>query len=200
MQNLRERYAGDVRWYILASGIIGCWCLAPVCFGDEPIGKPITAEEVNAAQQAWCDGLVKIGTVYKAGGDYKAVASRLLDDLYDFRDGKVFFRPTLALAPQGFRTTKEGALAYFIGGDQNFPNDKGFALAPWAKARYDNAVEGSNALQIHGDIAMTMGNVFLTGTDGKETMVDKVFVFRRCSDGKLRLVVHKSALSNQPGK
>jgi hypothetical protein len=31
-------------------------------------------------------------------------------------------------------------------------------------------------------------------------MVDKVFAFRKCSDGKLRLVVHKSALPNMPAK
>jgi hypothetical protein len=88
----------------------------------------------------------------------------------------------------------------FVGGNADFPDDKGFALAPWAKARYDNAVEGSNAIQVYGDIALTMGNVYLTGADGKEVMVDKVFAFRKCSDGKLRLVVHKSALPNVPAK
>jgi hypothetical protein len=167
---------------------------------DRPKKASITVKEVNAAQMAWCDGLVRIGKVYKDGGDYKAEASRFLDDLYDFKEGKVFFRPTLAAAPQAFRTTKEGALAYFVGGSAAFPADKGFALAPWAKARYDNAVEGSNAIQIHGDIALTMGNVYLTGADGKVTMVDKVFAFRKCSDGKLRLVVHKSALPTPPAK
>lgn len=158
----------------------------------------ITEADVNAAQQAWCDGLVMIGKAYKDHGDYKAVASQMLDDAYDFKEGKVFFRPTLALAPQGFRTTKAGALAYFVGGDPNFPSDKGFALKPWVKCRYDNAVEGSNAIQIHGDIALAMGNVFITGEDGKEIFVDKLFAFRKSSDGKLRLIAHKSALPNLP--
>lgn len=165
---------------------------------DPPEKASITEREVQAAQQAWCDGLVQIGKVYENRGDYKAEASRFLNDLYDFKEGRVFFRPTLAVAPQAFRTTKEGALAYFVGGNANFPHDKGFALAPWVKARYDNAVEGSNAIQIHGDIALTMGNVYVTGKDGKEVMVDKVFAFRKGSDGKLRLVVHKSALPNLP--
>jgi hypothetical protein len=167
---------------------------------DPPAKASITEKDVNDAQQAWCDGLVQIGKLYKDGGDYKAAASRFLDDLYDFSEGKVFFRPTLAAAPRAFRTTKEGALAYFVGGNPDFPDDKGFALAPWVKARYDNAVEGSNAIQIHGDIALTIGNVYLTGADGKEVMVDKVFAFRKCSDGKLRLVVHKSAVPNLPPK
>jgi hypothetical protein len=30
-------------------------------------------------------------------------------------------------------------------------------------------------------------------------MVDKTFVFKRCEDGKLRLIVHKSALPFDPG-
>jgi hypothetical protein len=166
----------------------------------DPPRAAITAADVNTAQQAWCDGLIQIGKVYKEGGDYKSAASKFLDDLYDFKDGRVFFRPTLAAAPQPFRTTKAGALAYFVGGNPDFPGDKGFALAPWVKARYDNAVEGSNAVQVHGEVALTMGNVYLTGTDGKEIMVDKVFAFRKCSDGKLRLAVHKSAVPNAPGK
>ena len=160
----------------------------------------ITEAEVNAAQQAWCDGLVKIGKTYSDHGDYKTVASQIIDDAYDFKEGKVFFRPTLAVAPRAFRTTKAGALAYFVGGDPNFPDDKGFAVvpAPWVKCRYDNAIEGSNAIQIHGNIALAMGNVYLTGADGNEIFVDKVFAFRKGSDGKLRLIVHKSAVPNQP--
>src|SRR5687767_4696482 len=55
----------------------------------------ITTAEVNAAQQAWCDGLVKIGKAYSDGGDYKAVAAKVIDDLYDYEEGKVFFKPTL---------------------------------------------------------------------------------------------------------
>jgi len=51
----------------------------------------------------------------------------------------------------------EGARSYFVGGDPNFPKDKSFALAPWVKARYDNLGEGDVAIQIHGDIAITMG-------------------------------------------
>jgi len=160
----------------------------------------ITEAEVNAAQQAWCDGLIKIGKVYKEHGDYKAAASQVIDDEYDFKEGRVFFRPTLAVTPQAFRTTKEGALAYFVGGDPKFPGDKGFALAPWIKCRYDNAIEGSNAIQVHGDVALAMGNVYLTGEHGKEIFVDKLFAFRKGSDGKLRLIVHKSALPNEPKK
>jgi hypothetical protein len=45
-----------------------------------------------------------------------------------------------------------------------------------------------------------MGNLYLTNSDGEETMVDKTFVFRRCSEGELRLCAHKSALPYNPAK
>jgi hypothetical protein len=191
------------QFYLIVLAVVAtcpAWGPAVTRAADPPKTAAIAEADVQAAQQAWCDGLVRIGKVYKDGGDYRAEAGRFLDDLYDFKDGKVYFRPTLATAPRAFRTTKEGALAYFVGGNSDFPDDKGFALAPWVKARYDNAVEGSNAIQIHGDIALTMGNVYVTGADGKEVVVDKVFAFRKCPDGKLRVVVHKSALPNAPAK
>ena len=159
---------------------------------------PITEEQVNAAQQAWCDGLVRVSQVHARGGDARAEAARMIDDLYDYAGGKVFFKPTLAYGPRTFRPTREGALAYFVGGNPAFPEDSGFALKGWTKARYDNNA-AENGIQVHGDIAITMGNVYLTGPDGKEVMVDKTFVFRRCADGRLRLCVHKSALPFSPG-
>jgi hypothetical protein len=162
-----------------------------------PARAPITEQQVNAAQQAWCDGLVRVAQTHAQGGDAKAEAGRMIDALYDYADGKVFFKPTLAFGPRTFRPTREGALAYFVGGNPAFPEDTGFALKGWTKARYDNNA-AENGIQVHGDIAITMGNVYLTGPDGKEIMVDKTFVFRRCKDGNLRLCVHKSALPFSP--
>lgn len=154
----------------------------------------ITYDEVNAAQQAWCDALVKIGELKEGGGDYKAFAVKVLSDAYNYDYGKVFFKPTLAYGDQTFRNDKKGALAYFIGGDTDYPNDKGFALTPWVKARYDNAGANNEGIQIYGSVAITMGNVWVTGKDGKEVMVDKTWVFKKGKDGKLRIIVHKSAL------
>lgn len=162
--------------------------------------EKITKAEVNAAQQAWCDALVAIGKTSTEGGDAKALATKVLTEAYDYDNGKVFFKPTLAFGKNTFRPTKAGALSYFVGGDPNFPEDKGFALTPWVKARYDNLGDGDEGIQIHGDIAITMGNVWVTKKDGTEVMVDKTFVFRKCEDGKLRLIVHKSSLPFSPEK
>jgi hypothetical protein len=159
----------------------------------------ITEKEVNAAQQAWCDGLIEICRAYP-DGEYKKLAGDFIDRMYDFEKGRVFFRPTLALNPN-FRTTRKGALAYFIGEDDEFPDDDGFIKKGWDSARYDNNIDGSNAIQIFGNIAMTMGNVYLrqqVTIGGDETVVDKVFAYRKDETGALRLIVHKSALTNRP--
>jgi len=158
----------------------------------------ITYDEVNAAQQAWCNALVKIGKLKEEGGDYKAFAEQVLSDAYNYDNGKVFFKPTLAYGDQTFRNDKKGALAYFIGGDSEYPNDKGFALTPWVKARYDNAGEKNEGIQIYGTIAITMGNVWVTAKDGTEVMVDKTWVFKKGKDGKLRIIIHKSSLPFSP--
>jgi hypothetical protein len=158
----------------------------------------ITYAEVNAAQQAWCDALVKIGQLKQSGGDYKGFATQVLSEAYNYDYGKVFFKPTLTSGDQTFRNDKKGALAYFIGGDPAFPNDNGFALRPWVKARYDNTGDKNEGIQIYGSVAITMGNVWVTDKDGNEVMVDKTWVFRKGKDGKLRIIVHKSALPYKP--
>jgi hypothetical protein len=165
---------------------------------EEGANSIITYDEVNAAQQAWCDALVKIGKLKEEGGDYKAYAEKVLSEAYNYDYGKVFFKPTLAFGDQTFRNDKKGALAYFVGGDPDYPNDKGFALTPWVKARYDNAGDHNEGIQIYGSVAITMGNVWVTDKTGKEVMVDKTWVFKKGKDGKLRIIVHKSALPYLP--
>ena len=93
------------------------------------------------------------------------------------------------MVPQTFRTTRAGALAYFVGGDPAFPKDTGFALKGWRKVVIQNA-----AIFIAADVATTMGNVLITDKDGKVTTVDKTWRFLKDDSGKLRIVVHHSSL------
>ena len=138
---------------------------------DDAVKKATISEaEVNAAQQAWCDGLMKIGKVHKDGGDFKAVASKLIDDLYDYKEGSVFFKPTLAFGKNTFRNTKEGALSYFIGGNKDFPEDTGFALKQVMVLRQQCGVNG---IQIHGDIVITLGVYFTADGKGRWTRLCK---------------------------
>ena len=170
-------------------------CITPVAAMAG--NAPLTVQQVNDAQQAWCDSLVNIAKTYAAGGDYKTVAVAVLSNQYNYDHGTVLFNPTLTFGEQNFRLDKEGAAAYFIGGNPKYPNDDGFALKPWVKCRYTNA-GGDAGVLIDGDFAATMGNVFITDAKGNETVVDKLFVFKRGDDGKLRIIVHKSTLPFKP--
>ena len=103
------------------------------------------------------------------------------------------FKPTLASGLQTFRPTRAGALAYFVGGDPQFPADTGFALKPWTSCGIRNQV-----VQLHGIFAITMGNVDLSDSSGKVTTVDKPWGFLREPDGETRIVLHHSSLPFQP--
>ncbi|RQO56481.1 hypothetical protein DBR47_17395 [Paucibacter sp. KBW04] len=151
----------------------------------------ISLAEVEAAQAAWGTALVQISDDYAAGGHAKAkaTASAVLDAAYGYNLGPVLFKPTLTVAPQTFRTTKDGALSYFVGGDANFPKDSGFALKGWKKVEVANA-----AVHINGDVANTMGKVSMTDKNGKVTTVDKTWTFKKDDTGAVRIVVHHSSL------
>lgn len=170
---------------VLASSLAVAKTPAPVYNAN------ITEAEVMAAQKAWGEALVKISDDFASGGiaKAKATATAVLDAAYGYNMGPVLFKPTLTVAPQTFRTTKEGALAYFVGGDSKFPKDTGFALGGWKKVDIDNA-----AVHINGDVANTMGNVTLTDKNGKVTVVDKTWAFKKDDMGKVRIVLHHSSL------
>jgi hypothetical protein len=155
------------------------------------VNQAITEAEVGAAQQAWCQALVDIGATHRRDGAAaaRALAERVIDSAYAYQMGAVLFKPTLTVAPQTFRTTREGALAYFVGGDSAFPQDSGFALKGWTQCSAENV-----AVFITGDSATTMGNVRITGADGQVTTVDKTWKFVKDDAGRLRIAVHHSSL------
>ena len=157
----------------------------------------ITEAQVLQAQQGWCKGLLSISAAYASGGfaKAKATADQVLDQAYAYQYGAVAFKPTLTVAPQTVRATKAGALAYFVGGDPNFPNDTGFAIKPWKTCAVRNQV-----IQLHGMFATTMGIVDLTNDKGAVTTVDKTWTFIRELDGSIRIVLHHSSLPFSPAK
>lgn len=155
------------------------------------VNQAITEAEVLGAQKAWCQALIDINSAYEKGGQAaaKALAEQVIDAAYGYQMGAVLFKPTLTVAPQTFRTTRAGALAYFVGGDSNFPKDTGFALKGWKQCEAKNA-----AIFIAGDSASTMGNVVMTDKNGKVTTVDKTWKYVKDDAGKLRIVLHHSSL------
>lgn len=162
---------------------------APVVSGN------VTEADVLSAQIAWGNALVKIASDYESGGiaKAKATAGAVIDAAYGYQYGPVLFKPTLTTAPQTFRTTREGALAYFVGDNKRYPQDSGFALKGWRSAEIRNV-----AIQLHGNTALSMGNVLLTDKTGKVTTVDKTWGYVRDDKGALRIVLHHSSLPVKP--
>ncbi len=170
---------------------------APAVEAAAPVAAAvdITRDEVAAAQAAWCDALVMISmTADNNGADAaRAAAEAVIDGAYGYALGPVLFKPTLTTVPQTFRITREGALAYFVGQNANFPNDTGFAMKHWRSCASENA-----AIFMDDDVAMSMGNVRFTDKDGNVTVVDKTWGYKKDAAGTLRIVLHHSSLPYAP--
>lgn len=143
-------------------------------------------ESVHAAQRQWGQGIVDIGAAKTSGGDYVASASEHIKTLYAYGDQTVHFKPTKCEFKQ-FRPTFEGALSYFVGGNDDFPEDKGFAIAPWTAVKFENST-----IQAHGELAIAMGNYFFTQPDGGITKVEYTFGYLVNAD--MKIVLHHSSL------
>jgi hypothetical protein len=156
-----------------------------------PAEQKITEADVIAAQNAWGQALVQIATTYDNEGiaAAKRVAEGVIDQAYGYNLGPVLFKPTLAAPPTTFRTTRDGALSYFVAGDPNYPGDTGFALKGWRSYEIENA-----GILIEGDVALSMGNVRVTDSKGATTTVDKTWGYVRDDKGDLRIVLHHSSL------
>ncbi|MGD1842383.1 MAG: phosphoribosyl-AMP cyclohydrolase [Thermonemataceae bacterium] len=155
----------------------------------------ITEAEVIKAQEEWGEGIVKIGKVYTDKGDYKQAAMEHIQDLYGYDLSSVLFKPTLASVDQ-FRGSFDGALSYFVGGNETYPEDKGFAIKPWTNVRWENSGIINNSC----NMAVAMGNYYFTTTEGDEVKVEYTLGYVKDKDNKLRIVVHKSAMPYSPEK
>lgn len=153
----------------------------------------ITEQEVLDAQKAWGEGIVHIGKVYTENGDFKAAAIEHINNFYNYPEDTVLFKPTLTSVEQ-FRTDFEGALSYFVGGDENYPEDHGFAIKPWSDVRWENI-----GTEIYDDVALAMGNYYFTPAEGgDEVKVEYSFAYVKNDEGKLKIVLHDSHLPYSP--
>jgi hypothetical protein len=180
---------------ILSAGVVVAGLIGSSAFArGVVVDKAISEADVISAESNWCKGLVSISETYAKDGlpAAKALAENIIDSAYGYQMGAVLFKPTLTVNPQTFRTTRAGALAYFVGGDANFPNDSGFALKGWKTCEMDNA-----GVFITGDSAASMGKINLTDKNGKGTTVDKTWMFVKDDKGAMRIVLHHSSLEFQ---
>ena len=147
----------------------------------------IKKEDILKSQDLWARGLVEIGKFKDDYSRAKNLTLELMYQLYDFRDGKVQFKPTKASDKQ-FRNDEDSALSYFIGADKNFPEDSGFAMSQWKNIEFKN-----DSINIYEDVAIVMGNYFFTDGSGAETKVEYTFGYIK-RDNSLKIILHHSSL------
>ena len=145
----------------------------------------ITKDMIVDAQKEWGNGIVAIGKAKVEGENYKDIAKKHIDSLYDYDKGKVLFKPTKAHDDQ-FRENFEQAHSYFVKG--KLKEDGGFAIHPWTAVRFEN-----HDMFIYDNIAMAMGNYYFTTVGGDEVKVEYTFGYRLEGDD-LKIVLHHSSL------
>lgn len=181
---------------VFSLGIISCKQKVQ----DENSGIPqtevktgISEQDVLNAQKAWGEGIVSIGKVYLDKGDYKSAATEHINTFYNYREGIVLFKPTLTSVKQ-FRTDFQGALSYFIGMDENYPEDHGFAIKPWSNVRWENV-----GTIIHANVALAMGNYYFTpAKGGDDVKVEYSFAYIKNQEGEMKIILHDSHLPYTP--
>ncbi len=152
----------------------------------------ITKQEVLNAQEQWGQGVVKIGSLKDNRAECERFASDFLDKQYAFEQGAVLFKPTKC-SEQQFRGLKQEALSYFIAGDDRAcQEDKGFAIQPWTKVRFENF-----HLILENNRAIAMGNYFFTDTNGDEAKVEYTFGYQLIN-GELKIDLHHSSFPYNP--
>lgn len=154
----------------------------------------ITTEELLAARTAWGNGLIQISKTFEDEGidAARAIATDVLNAAYGYGMGPVLFKPTLSGGAQTFRTDQAGALSYFVGHSDEYPQDSGFGIKGWREVRSETAAEF-----IEGDVGMWMGWIDCVNKDGSTTRVDKSFGYKKDEAGVLRIVLHHSSLPYQ---
>ena len=154
----------------------------------------IDEKEISEARNSWGEGLIAISNAFESGGIEQAtlVANDTLDRLYGFELGPILFKPTMSGSSQTFRSSLEGALSYFVGNNSKYPMDNGFGINSWSK--FDSK---TSDIFIENDIAIWMGWVTLSNKNGDIVKVDKSWVYKRLSNGDLKIVMHHSSLPNR---
>jgi hypothetical protein len=170
----------------------------------------ITTADIDRAQKAWGDAFISIGDAWNEKQCTGALdaANAALDAAYSF-ERPLLFKPTLTMVPHTFRSTREGALSYFIGSCAPvvIGNDKGFALGFSAGDPTDittwkgfTSVRFTNMTYHTGgdycNAAVAEGKMYFSSRlNGEEYSVDKTLVYKPNpeSGGIPLLTVHHSS-------
>jgi len=148
----------------------------------------LTKKTILTFLQDWGHDLVELGKLNGEPDKQHKAAATMIQKFYGYDSFPVLFKPTKA-SDIPFRHTAEGALSYFIGQNPNFPEDHGFALAPWTKVEFKFA-----GLVITDNVATTMGHYFFTYTNGDILKVEFSFVITEDNSEMPKILLHHSSL------
>jgi hypothetical protein len=157
-----------------------------------PDTSTISQADVVAALDAWGKGLVSIADAKANNQDYVATAINVINQAYNYDEGIVLFKPTVA-AEIPFRTTFAGALSYFVGGNAAYPEDTGFALNPWKSVAFDIV-----GIVYDRNRAIVQTKTTLTQADGSSVTPYFSMGFKKTSTGDLKIDLHHSSLPYEP--
>ena len=152
----------------------------------------ITSTQIEAAQAAWGEGIVRISSAHTNNEDYVQVAHDHVKTLYAYGYTSVLFKPTLA-AEQQFRSTFDDALSYFVASNNACPEDKGFAIKGWTAVRFENV-----DILTEGKVGMAMGNYFFTTPEGDEVKVEYSFGYILNEEGNVLINLDHSSMPYAP--
>jgi hypothetical protein len=144
-------------------------------------------EAVCAAQEAWGKGVVHIGAA-NTWAEAHSRASDFVQSHYVGLEGSLLFCPTKAAEHQ-FRPTLKDAVSYFVGGDSDHPEDRGFALEPWVNVRFENA-----GIFRDSGMVLAMGNYYFETQSGDQVKVEYTFAYELDEGERLGVRLHHSAL------
>ena len=152
----------------------------------------ITEDQVIEAQNQWGAGVVKIGSFTNSRKKLEIFVATYLVLHYCLKKSTVLFTPTKC-AQEQFRPTKAEATSYFIAGEgRSCEEDKGFAINPWTKVRFENT-----GFILEEKRALAMGNYYFTDLEGNEAKVEYTFGYQLI-DGTLKIDLHHSSFPYNP--
>ena len=145
------------------------------------------SKKISDIQEKWANSVIEIGKAYLDKKDYVNLTENFIDDLYNFQQGKILFKPTKASHKQ-FRNKKEEFISYFIGHNKISDEDKGFALEPWVDVVFDN-----HGFYFHQGMFIAMGEYTFSNQAQEKAKVEYTLGYVKDAEGALKIVVHHSS-------
>ena len=152
--------------------------------------RKISKYQILEAQEGWGDAIVQIGISYTKKMNFQDLASEMIEKFYGYGQREVCFKPTRA-CELPFRKNKEEALSYFVGG--GIEEDKGFALEPWNKVKFQN-----EKIFLQETMAQVMGHCFFTNSTGTKLKAECTLGYFLDEAGEIKIYLHQSSVPYSP--